>query len=80
MLCINCEMCLVILLVNLLVKMHIVESHASWCTDFGPILVCFGPMVGIGSEMNLGVHVWYHIHNELVVEYIYVFACVVHIS
>ena len=56
MLCINGEMCMVILLVNLLVKMHVVESHGSWCMDFGPIFVCSGPMVGIWNG-ELYVHI-----------------------
>lgn len=37
-------------LVNLVVIMHVVESHASWCMGFSLISVCSGPMIGIGSE------------------------------
>lgn len=48
--CISGEICMVILLVNFFVKMHVIENHASWRTDFGLVLVCSGPVVWIGSE------------------------------
>lgn len=48
--CINGEMCMVIILVNFIVIMHVVESHASWCTNNVPVLVCSGPVVRIGNE------------------------------
>lgn len=45
--CINGEMFIGILLVNLIVIVSVVESHASWCMSFGPILVWFGPIIRI---------------------------------
>lgn len=41
---------MVILLVNLLVKMHVVKSHALWCTNICPVYVYSSPVVWVGSE------------------------------
>lgn len=38
--------------------------------------MCFGPMVGIGREMNPSVHELYHMHNKSVVEYICIHDCI----
>lgn len=46
----NGKICMVILLVNNLVIMYVVESHASLCTYFVPILQCSGLVVWSGSE------------------------------
>lgn len=53
MFCINGELCMVILLVDLLVKMHVVESITSWCTGFDIVLVCYDPVVWTGSEYQV---------------------------
>ena len=48
----NCGDCMVIILVIILVIMHHVESHASWCIGFGLVLVCSGPIMGIHEQVS----------------------------
>lgn len=50
--------------------LHADESHVSRCTDFSPVFVSSNYIVRNGNEMNLGVHEWYHMHSESVVDYV----------
>lgn len=39
-------------MVTILVILHVVENHASWCTGSGPALLSFGLMVWIQERVT----------------------------